>query len=41
MKLDTAKKRLDARIKAYEETCKTRTDNGKGFRKPGSLKVKK
>lgn len=35
-----AQKKLDARVKAYNETVKTRSDHGKGFRKPGSSKTK-
>lgn len=36
-----AKDKLKARKDAYNQTVKDRTDNGKGFRIPGSLKMKR
>lgn len=39
--LKKAKERLEARVKSYEEICSRRSDNGKGFRRPGSLKTRK
>lgn len=39
--LKKAKDRLEARIKSYEEICSRRSDDGKGFRRPGALKTRK
>lgn len=41
LRLRKAKARLQRRIEGYEETVSRRTDRGRGFRKPGSLKVKR
>lgn len=38
--LRRAQKKLDARIKDYEDMCKRDKANGRGYRKPGSLKMR-
>lgn len=35
-----ASDKLALRITAYNDTCKARSDNGRGHRKPGSLKMR-
>jgi hypothetical protein len=39
--LRRARERLAVRVASHNETCRTRTDNGKGFHKPGQMKLKK
>jgi hypothetical protein len=41
MKLRKAQKRLDQRIKEYQEMCSRSQTNGKEYRKPGSMSGKK
>lgn len=38
---DKAEKKLEGRVKAYEETCRTDSAGGKGFTKPGSMNGRK
>lgn len=39
-KIRKAKMTLEARQAEYEELCRRRTDNGAGFKRPGSLKIR-
>lgn len=41
LNLQKKRSRLVARQKDYEEICSRRTDNGKGFKRPGSMSGKK
>ena len=38
--VQAAKQKLQARIDDYEATCRRRSDSGKGFKKPGSMKIR-